>query len=58
MLKMPMRRACLAALLLATTSAALPLAASAQTDFPPKPITLIVPFPAGGVLGLGEELQP
>ena len=37
------RRAALALAALA----ALPLAAAAQ-DFPTKPITLVVPFPAGG----------
>lgn len=41
------RRACLGALLATTLGAALPLPALAQ-PFPNKPITLIVPFPAGG----------
>ena len=48
MARLPLRRACLAALTLTLASAALPFSASAQTDFPTKPITLIVPFPAGG----------
>jgi tripartite-type tricarboxylate transporter receptor subunit TctC len=30
-------------------SAALPLAAGAQSDYPSKPVTMIVPFPPGGV---------
>ena len=44
----PLRRACLGALLLSMAGAALPLAATAQSAFPSKPITVIVPFPAGG----------
>lgn len=44
----PLRRACLGALLLALAGGALAPAASAQNAFPNKPITLIVPFPAGG----------
>lgn len=48
MLKKPLRRACLGALLFAAAGAALPLSAGAQSAFPTKPITLIVPFPAGG----------
>ena len=44
----PLRRACLGALLLALAGGALAPAASAQSAFPTKPITLIVPFPAGG----------
>ncbi|MGE7089731.1 tripartite tricarboxylate transporter substrate-binding protein, partial [Achromobacter xylosoxidans] len=44
----PLRRACLGALLLALAGGALAPAASAQSAFPNKPITLIVPFPAGG----------
>ncbi|HYG42428.1 MAG TPA: tripartite tricarboxylate transporter substrate binding protein [Bordetella sp.] len=42
------RRACLGLALGAVLSAALPLPAWAQDKFPTKPITLIVPFPAGG----------
>jgi tripartite-type tricarboxylate transporter receptor subunit TctC len=63
------RRALAAAALLATTSALLPLAASAQAaDWPSKPIRYVVPFSTGGVsdgvarliaLHLGERLgQP
>ena len=51
----PLRRACVGALLLALAGGALALAggalapaASAQSAFPNRPITLIVPFPAGG----------
>jgi len=33
---------------IAALGAALPLAALAQADYPPKPVKLIVPFPAGG----------
>jgi tripartite-type tricarboxylate transporter receptor subunit TctC len=43
----PLRRTCLAALL-ALAGIALAPAASAQSAFPTKPITVIVPFPAGG----------
>lgn len=42
------RRTCLAALLACSAGAALPAAGWAQGSFPEKPITLIVPFPAGG----------
>jgi len=42
------RRACLGLALIAALGATLPLPAGAQTQFPTKPITLIVPFPAGG----------
>ncbi|OZI80039.1 MULTISPECIES: tripartite tricarboxylate transporter substrate binding protein [Bordetella] len=42
------RRACLGLALAAVTAAAAPWPALAKTDFPTKPITLIVPFPAGG----------
>lgn len=42
------RRACLGLSLAAVFSTALPLAAHAEAAFPSKPVTLIVPFPAGG----------
>src|SRR5690606_30588794 len=42
------RRACLGVALAAALGTALPLPALAQDTFPTKPITLIVPFPAGG----------
>jgi len=42
------RRVCLGLALAASLGAALPLPAAAQDKFPTKPITLIVPFPAGG----------
>jgi len=42
------RRACLGLSLAAVFSTALPLAAQAEAAFPSKPVTLIVPFPAGG----------
>ena len=43
------RRQCLAALLASTAGViAFSGTAAAQTDFPTKPVTLIVPFPAGG----------
>ncbi|GAB1578780.1 tripartite tricarboxylate transporter substrate binding protein [Bordetella petrii] len=42
------RRACLGLALAAVTAAVAPRPALAKTDFPTKPITLIVPFPAGG----------
>ncbi|MDQ2187129.1 tripartite tricarboxylate transporter substrate binding protein [Alcaligenaceae bacterium A4P071] len=42
------RRACLGLSLAAVFSAALPSAAHAEAAFPSKPVTLIVPFPAGG----------
>lgn len=42
------RRACLGLSLAAVVSTALPLAAQAEAAFPSKPVTLIVPFPAGG----------
>ncbi len=42
------RRACLGLALTAALCAALPQQAGAQNAFPSKPITLIVPFPAGG----------
>jgi tripartite-type tricarboxylate transporter receptor subunit TctC len=35
--------------LAAALSALLPLAAAAQTDWPTKPITMVVPYPPGGV---------
>lgn len=55
----PLRRACLGALLLALAGGALAPAASAQNAFPTKPITLIVPFPAGGGTDLVvRTLQP
>ncbi len=41
----PLRRVLIAALAVA---AAAPLAVSAQTAWPTKPVTIIVPFPAGG----------
>jgi len=44
----PLRRACLGAALLSMAGIALPFAAGAQGAYPSKPITLIVPFPAGG----------
>ena len=43
------RRSCLA-LALALGAAAAPLAWSQSTDFPTKPITIIVPYPAGGIV--------
>lgn len=45
---MKTRRACLGLALAALCNAAIASPALAQTDFPSKPITLIVPFPAGG----------
>jgi len=42
------RRACLGLSLAAVFGTALPLAAHAEAAFPSKPVTLIVPFPAGG----------
>lgn len=48
MVHQPLRRTCLGALLLALGGALLAPAASAQSAFPTKPITVIVPFPAGG----------
>jgi tripartite-type tricarboxylate transporter receptor subunit TctC len=45
---MTIRRHLLAAAALATLSATLPLAALAQSDFPTKPIKILVPFPPGG----------
>jgi len=42
------RRTCLALALAAAAAVALPLTAVAQAKFPSQPITLIVPFPAGG----------
>jgi len=42
------RRACLGLTLAALFNTAIAVPAQAQTDFPTKPITLIVPFPAGG----------
>ncbi|HEY8355912.1 MAG TPA: tripartite tricarboxylate transporter substrate-binding protein, partial [Ramlibacter sp.] len=55
------RRSILAGVLLATAYAAAPTAAQAQPDFPPRQITIIVPFPAGGVSdqlarGVGQKL--
>lgn len=43
----PSRRALLSALV-AAAAGALPLAALAQGDYPSRPVTLIVPYPAGG----------
>lgn len=45
---MTIRRHLLAAAALATLSATLPLAALAQSDFPTKPVKILVPFPPGG----------
>lgn len=42
------RRRCLSLAFAAALTASTPLVASAQTTFPTRPITLIVPFPAGG----------
>lgn len=42
------RRACLGLSLAAVFSTAMPLVAHAEAAFPSKPVTLIVPFPAGG----------
>lgn len=42
------RRTCLAVALGAVIGATAPLAAWAQSTFPTRPVTLIVPFPAGG----------
>ncbi|MEO7744142.1 MAG: tripartite tricarboxylate transporter substrate binding protein [Usitatibacter sp.] len=39
----------IAALALAAGALLLPLAASAQSDYPNRPVTMIVPFPPGGV---------
>ncbi len=54
----PIRRAVLAAI--ATLPlVALPFGAIAQSDFPNKPIRIVVPFPAGGTLDtLGRLLAP
>ncbi len=54
----PIRRAVLAAI--ATLPlVALPFRAIAQSDFPNKPIRIVVPFPAGGTLDtLGRLLAP
>lgn len=55
------RRSILAGALLTAAGAAAPLAVHAQADFPPRQITIIVPFPAGGVSdqlarGVGQKL--
>ena len=55
------KRSTLAAALILATCAALPLAARAQSDYPNRPVKLIVPFPAGGtsdIMGrlIAEEL--
>ncbi len=55
------KRSTLAAALILAACAALPLAARAQSDYPNRPVKLIVPFPAGGtsdIMGrlIAEEL--
>jgi len=59
---MTIRRKLISLVATAALSAALPLAAMAQTDYPNKPVKLIVPFPPGGtsdVMGrmMSEELS-
>src|SRR6187401_698777 len=44
-----MSRSRIAAAALAVASLALPLAGLAQSDYPNRPITMVVPFPPGGV---------
>ncbi len=58
---MPIRRKLICLVATAALSAALPLAATAQADYPSKPVKIIVPFPPGGtsdVMGrmMSEEL--
>lgn len=58
---MTIRRTLISLVATAALSAALPLAAMAQADYPSKPVKIIVPFPPGGtsdVMGrmMSEEL--
>jgi len=50
------RKLVAAVVLLAAATAAMPTAAQAQSDYPNRPVTLLVPYGAGGVADVGMRI--